>query len=441
MKLEKLPPGGGLGLPIIGETGKLLKNGFAFVEAGARIHGPIFQASLFGRPTAVITGPDASGLFIDPSRVQRSGAMPPHIQTLFAGRSLPLLDGEEHRDRKRLVMAAFTREALASYLPTMQRLVRESIEKWSAGPELRLLEEFQRLAIETVAVTMLGLNRGPALDRVLADYGLVTAGFASFPIPLPGSTYSRAKKALSRILAVFEASVKEHQAAPGEDGLSRILAAKTESGRGITLDEAKMELHHIVVAGLIVWAWFVDAILELEKGPEVGNRLIAEIRAHAPEGPLTLETLGKMHGLQQTSMEIRRLTPVVFVFFGKARETFEFGGYTVPKGWAVLWGHRSSHIRPEIYSEPEAFDPSRFSPSRAEHQKHEHAFVPNGAGAVTGHKCAGFEYAPLFLQVFLVELYRAHDVHISRPQDLDLDWSRVPPEPKEGLRARVARRA
>ena len=442
MKLiKKLPPGGGLGLPIIGETGKLLKNGFAFVEAGARKHGPIFKASIFGRPTAVITGPDASGLFIDPSRVQRSGAMPPHIETLFGGRSLPLLDGEEHRDRKRLVMAAFTREALASYLPTMQRLVRESIGKWSAGPELRLLEEFQRLAIETVAVTMLGLNRGPALDRVLADYGLVTAGFASFPIPLPGSAFSRAKKALSRILAVFETSVKEHQAAPGDDGLSRILAAKTESGRGITLDEAKMELHHIVVAGLIVWAWFVDAILELEKKPDARNRLIAEIRTHAPEGPLTLETLGKMHGLQETSMEIRRLTPVVFVFFGKARETFEFGGYTVPKGWAVLWGHRSSHIRPEIYSEPEAFDPSRFSPSRAEHQKHEHAFVPNGAGAVTGHKCAGFEYAPLFLQVFLVELYRAHDVHISRPQDLGLDWSRVPPEPKEGLRARVARRA
>lgn len=440
MKLAKLPPGGGLGLPILGETGKLLQNGFAFVEAGARKHGPIFQATLFGRPTAVITGPDASGVFIDPSRVQRSGAMPAHIQTLFAGRSLPLLDGEEHRDRKTLVMAAFTREALASYLPTMQRLVRESIEKWSNGAEVRLLDEFKRLAIETVAVTMPGLSRGPTLDRVLADYELVTAGFASFPIPLPGTAYTRAKKALSRILAVFETSVKEHQAAPRDDGLSRILAARTESGRSITLDEAKMELHHIVVAGLIVWAWFVDAILELEKRPEVRDRLIAEIRAQAADGPLTLETLGKMHELQRTSMEIRRLTPVVFVFFGKARETFEFGGYTVPKGWAVLWGHRSSHIRPEIYSEPEVFDPSRFSPARAEHQKHEHAFVPNGAGPATGHKCAGFEYAPLFLQVFLVELYRAYDVTLARPQDLDLDWSRVPPEPKEGLRARVARR-
>jgi hypothetical protein len=141
------------------------------------------------------------------------------------------------------------------------------------------------------------------------------------------------------------------------------------------------------------------------------------------------ETLGKMHELQWISMEIRRLSPVVYVFFGKARETFEFEGFTVPKGWAVLWGHRSSHIRPEIYSEPEEFDPSRFSPSRAEHLRHEHAFVPNG-----------YEFAPLFLQVFLVELYRAFDVVIAQPQDVGLDWSRVPSEPGEGLRASVKRR-
>jgi len=141
------------------------------------------------------------------------------------------------------------------------------------------------------------------------------------------------------------------------------------------------------------------------------------------------------------SMEIRRLSPVVHVFFGKARETFTFGGFTVPKGWMVLWGHRSSHLRPEIYANPDIFDPLRFAPPRAEHLKHEHAFVPNGAGPPTGHKCAGYEFAPLMLQVFLVELYRGYDVTIAKPQDLGYDWKRIPPEPKEGLRASLRRRS
>jgi len=440
MEVAPLPPGE-TGLPLLGETLTLLKNGFAFVEAGARKHGPIFKTNIFFRPTAVITGPNASGLFIDAARVQRSGAMPAHIQTLFAGRSLPLLDGAEHRDRKLFVNAAFTREALVSYLPVMQRLVSGAIARWSAGGEARLFDEFRRLSIETIAATMLGLSSGPTLDAVLADYGLVSGGFASLPIPLPGTAYTKAKEALERILAVFETCIREHQADPKDDGLSRILAARTEDGRGISIEDAKRELHHIVVAGFIVWAWFVGAILELAKRSDLRDRLIAEIRANSPKGALTLETLGKMHELQAISMEIRRLSPVVYVFFGKARETFEFEGFRVPKGWAVLWGHRSSHIRPEIYSDPESFDPARFSPARAEHRRHEYAFVPNGAGPPTGHKCAGYEFAPVFLQVFLVELYRSYDVALAQPQDLDLDWSRVPPEPKDGLRAAVKRRA
>ena len=434
-----LPPGK-MGLPLLGETLEALKNGFAFVEEGARRHGPIFKTSLFGRKTVVVTGPEASALFVDSSRVERSGAMPPHIQTLFAGKSLPLLDGQEHRDRKHLVLAAFTREALASYVPVMQKLVAESLERWSAQGEVRLVPEFKQLAIETIAATILGMPRGPVLDHVLADYEVVGGGFSSLPNPLPGSAFTRAKRALDRILAVFETSIREHEAVPRNDGLSRILAAKTEGGRGITVDEAKREVHHIIVAGLIVWSWFVEAIVQLARHPKARSTLAAEVASRAPAGPWTLEGLAAMPLLERVSMEIRRLAPVVFVGFGKARETFEFAGHTVPKGWAVLWGLRSSHLRPEIYEQPEEFDPPRFAPPRAEHRKHECAFVPNGAGPATGHKCAGYEFAPLFLQVFLAELCRGYDVTLTEPQDLERDWSRVPPEPREGLRATVRRK-
>lgn len=178
--------------------------------------------------------------------------------------------------------------------------------------------------------------------------------------------------------------MRERQASPKDDGVSRILAARGGDGLGIGVEEAKRELHHIVVAGLIEWAWFLTGVR-----------------------------------LQMISMEIRRLSPVVHVFFGQAKETFTFKGFRVPKGWMVPWGHRTSHVAPEVYARPEEFDPSRFAPPREEHKKHEHAFVPNGAGPPEGHKCAGWEFAPLFLQVFLVELSRDYDVTLSRPQDYD----------------------
>jgi cytochrome P450 len=437
---SSLPPGT-TGVPFLGEVTELLKDGFGFVEGRAERLGPIFKTKILGRPTAVIVGPDASGQFIDESKVQREGGMLPHIQALFGGRALPVLDGEEHRERKAFVMSAFTRDALAGYLPEVQRQVAAALSGWATGAELRWLDGFKRLALEVICTTILGLPAGPTLDAVARDYELVGGGFSSLPIPLPGTAYARARRALDRILAVYAKNAQEHLASPSSDGLSRILAARSaRDGRQITVDEAKVELHHIVVAGLIVWAWFVTAVEELERNPEVRERLRAEV-ASLPAGALTLEGLMAAPYLRQVSMEIRRLSPVVHVFFGKARTTFEFAGHTIPEGWMVLWGIRSSHLRPEVYPEPTKFDPERFGPARHEQDRHPHAFVPNGAGdAHKNHKCAGYEFAPLMLQLFLAELLRGGYRWAFAPgQDLALDYRKVPPEPRDGLRVRITR--
>jgi cytochrome P450 len=425
----------------VGELLSLLEDGFGFVETRARAHGPIFRTKILGRPAAVISGPDASGLFIDQSLIQRSGAMPSHIQTLFGGRALPVLDGAEHLERKAFVMAAFTREALAGYLPKLHEIVTGALGTWATGHELRWLDGFKRLALETICTTILGLPAGPTFEAVARDYELVTGGFSSVPIPLPGTKFTKAKQALARILAVYEENVRAHQAAPRDDGLGHILAARaSRDGRPIGVDEAKMELHHIVVAGLIVWEWFVTAVVELDRHPEVRERLRAEVAA-LPPGPLTPRALAGATYLEQVTREIRRLSPVVQVFFGQARQDIAFAGHRIPRGWMVLWGIRSSHLRAEVYTAPETFDPERFSAARHEDTRHAHAFVPNGAGSATlGHKCAGYEFAPLLLQVFLVELLRGGFTWTFSPgQDLSLDFSQVPPPPRDGLKTRLVR--
>jgi len=435
-----LPPGR-TGLPFLGEVTTFLADGFAFVEERVRQYGLVFRTKILGRATAVIVGPDAAGLFADEAKIQRSGAMLPHVQALFGGHALPVLDGAEHRERKAFVMAAFTREALASYLPEMQRQVNAALERWASQPEVRWLDEFKRLALEVICTTILGLPPGPTLDALARDYDIFGRGFSALPVALPGTTYTKATQALARILAVYEKNVQEHQSSPRGDGLGRILEARSaRDGRAISVDDAKRELHHIVVAGLIVWGWFVTAVVELDRHPEVRDRLRAEV-ATLPAGRLTPGAFAATPYLAQVASEIRRLSPVVHVFFGKARETFTFAGHQIPRGWMVLFGIRSSHLRPEIYAQPETFDPERFSPARNEAARHPHAFVPNGAGdAHTGHKCAGYEYAPLLLQVFLAELLRSGTTWSFTPgQDLSVDHATIPPSPRGGLRARVTR--
>ena len=100
-------PAGSDGLPLIGETLSFAKNPFRFIEERLSRHGRIFRSTVLGRKTAVIAGPEAAAKFTDADLVMREGSMPPHVQELFGGRSLPSLDGEAHRTRKKIINQAF----------------------------------------------------------------------------------------------------------------------------------------------------------------------------------------------------------------------------------------------------------------------------------------------------------------------------------------------
>src|SRR5712671_1251183 len=115
-----LPPGND-GLPLVGETLTFAKNPFRFIEERLAVHGRIFRSNVLGRKTAVVAGPEAAAHFIDPALIMREGAMPPHVQELFGGRSLPSLDGEVHSTRKKLVSQAFNRAAMAAHLPIIDQ--------------------------------------------------------------------------------------------------------------------------------------------------------------------------------------------------------------------------------------------------------------------------------------------------------------------------------
>jgi cytochrome P450 len=142
--------------------------------------------------------------------------------------------------------------------------------------------------------------------------------------------------------------------------------------------------------------------------------------------------------LMQVVNEVKRLCPIVPAVFGKSKEAFVFDGVTIPAGWMVLFALRPSHVAQSVFSDPERFDPDRFSPERAEDKRHEHAFVPQGAGPATGHRCPGLDYATYFMEVFAIVLLRGYTWQLA-PQSFDVDWSKTPPDVKDGLKAKVSR--
>jgi cytochrome P450 len=437
--LDDLPlPPGNRAFPLLGETLAFLKDAFAFVASRVEKHGPVFRTHLLGQTTVILAGPQVSDVFLDQERTERDGSMPGHVRELFGGRSLPLLDGDEHRARKQQVLAAFVRDAMPGYLPAMQAIIEASLAKWAARGEISGTAELQRLAITVIANNMVGIEDGADLETLLASFKAVTSGFAGLPVALPGAAYKRALKARDAIFAILRREVGEHRAKPRDDGLGRILAAKAEDGSGISDEDAARELHHVFIAGYIVFAELAALLERLVARPEIRAELSAEVQACSPSGPITARVLASMPLLDRVVQETKRITPVVPIAFGRAKTTFEVAGYRIPKGTMLFWAPWNHDQDRGTFPDPGAFDPARFSDERAEHRRHPNAFAPQGMGPDLGHVCPGIDYATLFMATFAVAALR--DWSWSFPeQDLSLDFGHLPPEHADGLRVAFRR--
>jgi cytochrome P450 len=430
---ERLPPGSS-GLPLVGETLSFISDMFGFIRARTARYGPVFRSHILGHPTAFISGPEVCEQWLDEKKIQRADSFPAPVLQLFGGPGiLPLMDGAEHRQRKELLMAAFTREALASYLPALQELIESALARWATGIERPLLPELKLLSIEGICGNVLGMNQGPELARLIADYGVLFKGFTSLPLNLPGLPFHAALQARDRILTQLAEQVRRHQVGGSDDGLSRVLAARTADGKGMATGHATAEMHHVVLAGVIVFAELGAMILELSRHPAVREKLLVEVKAAAPAGPVTPAQLRQMQYLDQVVMEVKRTCPNVPVSFGRARVPIRIGDATIPAGWNVMMAVGAHNLNP-IFTEPEKFDPDRFGEPRAEQRRNPHAFAPQGAGTVLGgHKCAGYDYSTVFMQLFTVLLARGYTWELP-PQDLSMNRALVPPEFKSGLR-------
>jgi cytochrome P450 len=71
-----------------------------------------------------------------------------------------------------------------------------------------------------------------------------------------------------------------------------------------------------------------------------------------------------------------------------------------------------NHRLPELWTEPDKFDPERFAEPRAEHKKHRYAYAPFGGGA---HKCIGMVFGQLEIKTIVHRLLRRYRLELPRP--------------------------
>jgi len=114
---------------------------------------------------------------------------------------------------------------------------------------------------------------------------------------------------------------------------------------------------------------------------------------------------------------LRLVTPLPFNIRSAVRDT-DLLGFHIPAGTMINIWPGMNHRLPELWTDPDKFDPDRFAEPRNEHKRHRYAFSPFGGGA---HKCIGMVFGQLEIKAVMHRLLRQYRFELAHP-DYEAKW-------------------
>ncbi len=431
--INSLPPGN-LGLPGIGETIDFFSDR-NFAKKRHQRYGNIFKTKILGQPTIFLQGAEGNRFIFGNETEYFKISWPPSVKALLGNLSLALQTGHEHISRRKLLAQAFQPRSLAGYVDAMQAISDRYFDRWLQLGEFAWYPELRNYTLDIACKLLIGLDNS-STTSLGHEYETWCGGLFSIPIDLPFTRFGKAVRSRTKLLAEIETLIRSRQAASPQssdrDALDLLLAAKDEEGKGLSIEELKNQVLLLLFAGHeTLTSGLASICLLLAQHPDVLARARDEQMQFRSQ-PLTFETLKQMPYLDRVLKEVLRVIPPVGGGFREVIQTCEYQGYQIPQGWQVLYQINVTHQDPNIYQDPQRFDPERFNVDRAEDRREIFSHVPFGGGL---RECLGKEFARLEMKLFAARLLQEFDWQLEPGQDLSLEV--VPtPKPRDGLKVR-----
>ena len=135
----------------------------------------------------------------------------------------------------------------------------------------------------------------------------------------------------------------------------------------------------------------------------------------------------KLEHLDWAILESERRHPVAHIIVRGVREDVEFDNFKIKEGNMIFVAPETAHNIPEVFSNPEKYDPERFAPPRKEGSK-TFSLIGFGGGP---HRCAGVNFAKLEQKILVAKLLQNYDIELltknPKPQPgIDTAWPATP---------------
>ncbi len=317
--------------------------------------------------------------------------------SLLLGSGLLSSEDPHHLRQRRLTQPAFHRDRIAVYGAEIGNQAQELVENWHTGETRNLYDDMQSLTLRVISKIMFSNATGADCQRIAASVGT----FNSF-LPLvflPGSRllYNLPIPAMTRIrrdqheLDVLLYRFIREQRERGEDTgdmLSMLLASR-DGGEGMTDVQARDECVTILLAGNETTANGLSfALWLLARHPELQEQLRAEAQAVLGSRNATASDHSALPFARACFAEAMRLYPPVWAITRTAAQSYEWRGFTVPKGAILTAPQWVVHRDLRFWDEPDAFRPARFLDAAAQKSRHPFVYYPFAVG-IGSRQCIG----------------------------------------------------
>jgi cytochrome P450 len=417
-------------IPWLGQPWAFLSHPGEYLLRGYRRHGPVFRTRLFGMDLVALLGPAANRCLMVTHRDRFSHAMGYAMVRKVLGDGLLFQDGAVHARNRTLMTPAFHQRAVNSYFDLMQATAAAHAARWAREGRAPMYERFRQLTFEIMARLVLGLEGDLRLAELGALNDQLAKGSAAFlRVGWRWTTYGRGLRARDALRAYLRTAIATRRAAPGDDALGLLLAARDEHGDALDADELLDQAVILMFAGHeTTTSLLTSFVLALRDHPDVATQLVDEQRRVVGDGPLRVEHLRDLVRLDATLKEVERLFPPISLGQRGVVAEVDVGGYRLPPGAMVIYSSYVTHRLPEVFRDPERFDPDRFLPPREEHKATPYALVGFGGGP---RLCIGLAFAQLEAKIVASLLLRRYRWQLA-PGPTPLRW--VPTlHPLDGL--------
>lgn len=408
--MARLPPGPSQSP--IRQLARWLRDPLTLLDECAHEIGDAFTLNLWrlGPMTVVFSAPEVVREVLLGSPDDFFAGEASAILSPFVGESsVFVLDGARHAAQRRLIAPPFNAERMAFYFDVMSGVARRAIDSWPRDRQFSLHASMKEITLEVIVRALFGPDGAEDL-RALREKGKAIIETAANPIFLLSelrvdlgrfSPWGHVLRLLREVDASLYEQIDRRRAGGTEgrhDVLSVLTDARDEAGEPMSREELRDELITLLIGGndttATALAWAFAEVLGRE---ELVRRLRAELTRVTAGGPLRAEHLGDLVLLDATVKETLRLHPVALNTVRVLKRPMRVGGWELPAGAEIAPCIYLTQRRPELYPDPERFDPDRFIGKKID----PYEYFPFGGGA---RRCLGVHFAQYELKVVLAEV-------------------------------------